>query len=233
MQFVTMGTGFLWFGWFGFNAGSSHAANGNAASVFINANTASAVASIIWISLQRYHTGKSTLAGLCDGAISGLVGITPGAGYVNILGAICIGIVSGIIPYGAIIAKNKIDLYDDTLNTFGIHFFAGVVGALMTGIYADPDIGNETGMLFGNPHQLGWQIAGVLIVTAYSGVVTGILMYLLKITIGIRVAEDEEPLGLDRSQHGDIAYFEYDSSPKRLNNITGMNQIIHKSSYSE
>ena len=215
MQFITMGTGFLWFGWFGFNAGSSHAANGNASLVFINANTSSSVASIIWISLQSYHSGKPTLAGLCDGAIAGLVGITPAAGYVNIMGATCIGIASAIISYGAIIAKNKVNLYDDTLNTFGIHFFAGVVGVLLTGVYADPEAGGETGLLFGKPVQLAWQIVGVLIVMIYSGGATAILMLFLKFTIGIRAADYEEAMGLDRSQHGDVAYFEY--QPKQEN----------------
>ena len=211
MAFIMTGTGFLWFGWFGFNAGSSHAANGNAAAVVINANTASAVSSIVWISMQSFHAGKPTLAGLCDGAISGLVGITSAAGYVNLMGAVCIGLVTGILPYWAIILKSQVKLYDDTLNTFGIHCVAGVIGAIFTGIYADPEIGGETGMLFGRPEQLGWQIVGVLIIMIYSGVGTGVLIYLLKITIGIRVSESEEHEGLDKSQHGDIAYFEYEA----------------------
>ena len=214
MSFTMIGTGLLWFGWFGFNAGSATAATGNAATAFINTNTATAVSSIVWISVQRFHTGKPTLAGLCDGSISGLVGITPAAGLVNTMGAVCIGIAVGIIPYGAIILKSKLDLYDDTLNTFGVHCIGGIVGALLTGIYADPGIGYGTGMLFGNPEQLGWQVVGILLVMTYSGVVTAIIMYGLKATMGIRVSMIEEPEGLDKSQHGDVAYFEYEASPQ-------------------
>ena len=155
MTFIMIGTGLLWFGWFGFNAGSAVAANGNAAAAFINTNSAAAVSSLTWITIQSFHTGRPTLAGLCDGSISGLVGITPGAGYVNLMGAFIIGIACGIIPYGAIILKNRLNLYDDTLNTFGVHCIGGIVGALLTGIYADPTIGPGTGLLYGNPKQLG------------------------------------------------------------------------------
>ena len=227
MAFIMIGTGLLWFGWFGFNAGSAVAANGNATAAFINTNTSAAVSSIVWISVQSFHTGKPTLAGLCDGAISGLVGITPAAGLVNTMGAICIGIAVGIIPYGAIIMKNKVNLYDDTLNTFGVHCVGGIVGALLTGIYADPGIGYGTGMLFGKPEQLGWQIVGVLLVAAYSGIVTTLIMYLLKITMGIRVTVYEEPEGLDKSQHGDVAYFEYVPSPKAIKKMaTGGSRVV-------
>ena len=106
------------------------------------------------------------MAGLCDGAIAGLVGIAPAAGYVNTMGAIIIGIAVGVLPYGAIILKSKINLYDDTLNTFSIHYSSGTLGALLVGIYADPDIGGKTGLLYGHPRQLGLQVAGILACTA-------------------------------------------------------------------
>ena len=216
--FVMMGTGFLWFGWFGFNGGSSLYSGAKAGIAFINTNTAASVSSIVWITIQKFHIGKPTLAGLCDGAIAGLVGIAPAAGYVNTMGAIIIGIAVGVLPYGAIILKSKINLYDDTLNTFSIHYSSGTLGALLVGIYADPDIGGKTGILYGHPRQLGLQVAGILACTAWSAIVTGIILLILKSTVGIRVSELEEEEGLDKSQHGDVAYNEYqnESSQKIL-----------------
>jgi ammonium transporter, Amt family len=204
--YIMTGTGLLWFGWFGFNAGSALTAGSDAGAALINTNTATSMSSLVWISLQTFHAGKPTLSGLCDGAISGLVGITPAAGYVNIIGAIVIGIFSGILPYWAIYFKPYLG-YDDTLNTFGVHFISGAVGALLTGIYADPDIGDSTGLLFGNPKQFLWQLIGVVIVTAYSGIVTFIIMIILKTFIGIRVSRESEKEGIDKSQHGEYEYY--------------------------
>ena len=134
------------------------------------------------------------------------------------MGAFVIGIAVGIIPYGAVILKSKINLYDDTLNTFGVHCIGGIVGALLVGIYADPDVGPATGLLFGNPAQFGWQIVGVLISLIYSGGLTVIIMLGLKYTIGIRVSKIEEEDGLDKGEHGDVAYFEYEATPMKPEN---------------
>jgi ammonium transporter, Amt family len=205
ISFVMIGASLLWFGWFGFNAGSALTSGGDAGAAFLNTNTATAVASIAWISIQSFHTGKPTLTGLCDGAISGLVGITPAAGYVNVMGAVIIGMVVGIVPYWAIYFKPYFK-YDDTLNTFGIHWIAGALGALLAGIYADPDIGGMTGFLFGHYAQLGWQIVGILIVTLYSGAMTALIMLGLKYTVGINIPARYEAQGVDRSQHGESEY---------------------------
>ena len=209
ITFIMIGTALLWFGWFGFNAGSAVAANGSATAAFINTNSAAAVSSLIWVLVQWFHTGKPTLAGFCDGAISGLVGITPAAGYVNLMGAFIIGMACGIIPYWVIFFKTWLNRYDDTLNTFGIHWTGGMVGAILTGVYADPMVGPGTGLLFGNPRQLGLQISGVLITTIYGGVMTFILSYFLKETMGIRVEDNDEQQGVDKSQHGEFPYVEY------------------------
>src|SRR5574340_1147177 len=159
LTLVVTGTGLLWFGWFGFNAGSALAANGLAGAAFINTNTAAAVAALSWMIVEWLHSGKPTVLGLASGAVGGLVAITPAAGFVNIGCAICIGLAAGIIPFYAV-AKLKPWLgYDDTLDAFGIHGIGGTIGAILTGVFADPTI-NEAGkgLLYGNPGQLWTQI---------------------------------------------------------------------------
>ncbi len=207
LTLVVIGAGLLWFGWFGFNAGSAVAANGLAAIAFLNTNTATAVAAISWMFTEWLVAGKPTVLGLASGAVAGLVAITPAAGFVNIKGAIIIGILAGIIPYFMVSAvKSKLG-YDDALDVFGIHGVAGILGAILTGIFADPSI-NEAGkgLLYGNPAQLWTQIIAVAATIIYDAITTLVILVIIKAVMGLKVSEEEEYVGLDSSQHGEKAY---------------------------
>jgi Amt family ammonium transporter len=207
LTLVITGAGLLWFGWFGFNAGSALAANGLAGAAFINTNTATAVAALSWMCIEWMHSGKPTVLGLASGAVGGLVAITPAAGFVNITGAIVIGVAAGVIPFLAVaFLKPKLG-YDDTLDAFGIHGVGGTIGAVLTGVFADPSI-NELGkgLLYGNAGQLWTQILASLITFAYSAIATAVIFLIIKVTVGLRVEEEEEVMGLDESQHGERAY---------------------------
>ena len=207
LTLVVTGAGLLWFGWFGFNAGSALAANGLAGAAFINTNTATAVAAIAWLFVEWMHSGKPTVLGLASGAVGGLVAITPAAGFVNISGAIIIGIAAGIVPFFAVAKLKPMFGYDDTLDAFGIHGVGGTIGAILTGVFADPAI-NEAGkgLLYGNPGQLWTQIVAVLVTVVYSGVMTFVIFMIIKAVVGLRVGSDEETIGLDESEHGERAY---------------------------
>jgi Amt family ammonium transporter len=207
LTLVITGAGLLWFGWFGFNAGSALAANGLAGAAFINTNTATAMAAIAWMFTEWMHTKKPTVLGLASGAVAGLVAITPAAGFVNIKGAMIIGILAGIVPYFAVATiKPKLG-YDDSLDAFGIHGIGGTLGAILTGIFADPAI-NEAGkgLLYGNPGQLLTQLIAVIVTLLYSGIVTFMIFMLVKAITGVRVDNEHEIVGLDESQHGEKAY---------------------------
>jgi Amt family ammonium transporter len=207
LTLVVTGAGLLWFGWFGFNAGSALAANGLAGVAFINTNTAAAVAALAWMFTEWMHSGKPTVLGLASGAVAGLVTITPAAGFVNITGAIIMGILAGVIPFFSVALMKPKFGYDDTLDAFGIHGVGGLLGAILTGVFADPAV-NELGkgLLYGNPGQLWTQTVASLATMAYSGIVTLVIFMILKVTTGIRVDADEEVVGLDESQHGEKAY---------------------------
>jgi Amt family ammonium transporter len=207
LTLVVTGAGLLWFGWFGFNAGSALAANGLAGVAFINTNTAAAVAALAWMFAEWMHSGKPTVLGLASGAVAGLVTITPAAGFVNISGAIIMGILAGVIPFFSVALMKPRFGYDDTLDAFGIHGVGGLLGALLTGVFADPAV-NELGkgLLYGNPGQLWIQTVASLATIAYSGIVTFIIFMILKATTGIRADAEEEMVGLDESQHGEKAY---------------------------
>ena len=207
LTLVVTGAGLLWFGWFGFNAGSALAASGLAGAAFINTNTATAVAALSWMVVEWMHSGKPTVLGLASGAVGGLVAITPAAGFVNISGSIIIGIAAGVIPFFAVAKLKPMFGYDDTLDAFGIHGIGGTIGALLTGIFADPVI-NESGkgLLYGNPGQLWTQIVAVAVTFVYSGVMTFVIFMIIKAIIGVRVEVEDEVVGLDESQHGEKAY---------------------------
>ncbi len=207
LTLTVIGAGLLWFGWFGFNAGSALAANGLAGAAFINTNTATAVAAVSWMVVEWMHAKKPTVLGLASGAVAGLVAITPAAGFVNISGSIIIGIAAGVVPYLAVaFLKPKLG-YDDALDAFGIHGIGGTIGAILTGVFADPAI-NEAGkgLLYGNPGQLITQLIAVGVTIAYTAVVTFIVFMIIKALVGIRVDIEEEVTGLDESQHGEKAY---------------------------
>ena len=207
LTLVVTGAGLLWFGWFGFNAGSAGAANGLAGAAFINTNTATAMAALAWMFVEWKHSGKPTVLGLASGAVGGLVAITPAAGFVNIGGALIIGLAAGVIPFYAVaVMKRKLG-YDDTLDAFGIHGIGGMIGALLTGFLADPMI-NEAGkgLFYGNPIQVWIQIKAIVVTAVYCAIMTGIIFLVIKATVGLRVDAEEEAVGLDESQHGERAY---------------------------
>ena len=207
LTLTVIGAGLLWFGWFGFNAGSALAANGIAGAAFLNTNTAAAIAAVAWMFTEWIHHKKPTVLGLASGAVAGLVAITPAAGFVNISGAIVIGLLAGIIPYFAVaILKPKLG-YDDALDAFGIHGIAGLLGAILTGFFADPSI-NEAGkgLFYGNPGQLLTQIIAVVVTIVYASIATLIIFIIIKAITGVRVDAEEEVNGLDESQHGEKAY---------------------------
>lgn len=207
LTLVALGAGLLWFGWFGFNAGSAVASNGLAAQAFMNTNTATAVAGLSWMFTEWLFTKKPTVLGLASGIIAGLVAITPAAGFVNIIGSIIIGFLAGVICYFSVTALKPRLGYDDALDVFGIHGVAGIVGALLTGIFADPSI-NEAGkgVLYGNPAQLWIQALAVVITIVYTSLVTALIFLVIRIIMKPRVSEEEEIVGLDESAHSERAY---------------------------
>lgn len=207
LTMVATGTGLLWFGWFGFNAGSALSANGIAGAAFINTNTATAMAAISWMLAEWITRKRPTLLGFCSGAVAGLVTITPSAGFVNIIGSLIIGILAGIVPFIAVTKIKPMFGYDDTLDVFGIHGVAGILGALLTGIFADPSINEAgTGLLYGNPGQFFKQLIAVVITIVYSGGLTILIFYVIRAFTGLRSKIDDEIIGLDESMHGEKAY---------------------------
>ena len=199
---TTLGAALLWFGWFGFNAGSALGSNGSAALAFINTNTAAAIAELIWMGVEWAKNGHPTVLGAASGAVAGLVAITPAAGYVNVAGALIIGLVSGALGfYGVSYLKFKFD-YDDSLDAFGVHGINGIWGALATGIFADPKMCGSSGLLYGNVHQFFVQILSVVVVLGYTTLATFVIVKLVDfITKGLRVSEEEEIRGLDIAIH--------------------------------
>jgi Amt family ammonium transporter len=208
VPFVLLGAGLLWFGWFGFNAGSALAANGVAALAFVNTNTAAAAAVVTWALLDVGRTGKVTAVGAATGAVVGLVGITPAAGYVTPLAAIVIGFLCAGISHTAIQIRSKSRL-DDSLDVFSCHGLAGLAGALLTGVFATKaaNPAGADGLLAGNPAQLGKQLLAVAAALGISALGTIGILALVKATIGLRAGVREELTGLDLSEHGEEAYF--------------------------
>ncbi|MGD0725835.1 MAG: ammonium transporter [Spirochaetia bacterium] len=208
MTYTLIGAALLWFGWFGFNAGSALQANELAVSAFINTNTATAMAGFSWIVIDWFVTKKPTVLGAATGAVAGLVAITPAAGFVTPMGSIAIGIAVAIVCYIAVaVIKGKLG-YDDSLDAFGVHGVGGTVGALLTGVFASKMInsGGADGGIFGNWAQVGTQAIAVVAVIAYAAVVTLILTKVLDLIMGLRVKDEEEAIGLDNTQHKESAY---------------------------
>ena len=205
---VLLGAGLLWFGWFGFNAGSSLAANGLAALAFVNTNTAAAAALGTWAIVEDVRSRKVTAVGLATGAVVGLVGITPAAGFVTPPAAALIGVLCALVSYAAIQVRSRSAL-DDSLDVFSCHGMSGIAGALLTGVFASRAMnaaGND-GLLAGNASQMGVQALAVLAAALLAGAATLVLLTLLRYTIGVRVSMRDEIGGLDLSEHGEEAYF--------------------------
>lgn len=206
LGYSVLGAAFLWFGWMGFNGGSALTAGGLAASALLVSNIAAAVALVTWVCIDTIKEGKPTVLGAISGAIAGLVAITPAAGFVDVSGAIVIGIGASIASYFAITYLKPRLGYDDALDVFGIHGMSGIWGAIATGIFAAPFINEAAGLLYGNPGQISIQIIAVIATIAYAFVVTIIIAKIIDLTIGLRVKEKDEVEGLDTNLHEESGY---------------------------
>ncbi len=204
---TVLGASLLWFGWFGFNAGSAIQAGGLAANAFVVTNTAAAMAALTWMTVSWIHKGAPSVLGAATGAVAGLVAITPASGYVDVSAAILIGLGAGIIPYAAIQLTRRLKV-DDALDVFGCHGIGGTWGALATGVFATVAVnsGAANGLIAGNPAQLGIQAIAVASSITYSAVMTFVILKVIGLFVGLRVPEHEEVLGLDATQHGEAAY---------------------------
>jgi Amt family ammonium transporter len=201
------GAALLWFGWFGFNAGSALAASGLAASAFVATHVAAAAAALSWIIVEKFHRGKPTTLGAASGAVVGLVAITPASGFVGPVSALIIGGLAGMICYGGVMLKSKMG-YDDSLDVVGVHGIGGTWGALATGLFASKAINpaGSNGLFFGNPHQLAIQFISVIATMVFAFVMTLVIIKVVDILIGLRVSEEEEERGLDMSLHDEVGY---------------------------
>jgi Amt family ammonium transporter len=196
-----LGAALLWFGWFGFNAGSALGANGLAAQAFVTTNIAAAAGALSWLLISWLH-GKPSSLGFVSGAIAGLVAITPGCGYVTPMGALLIGAIGGAVCYGMLLFRIRKGL-DESLDAWAIHGMGGLWGALATGIFAVAAVNGASGLIEGNVHQFVANAVGAFAALIYSFVVTYILAEIVDRTLGLRVTEEEEYVGLDISQHGE------------------------------
>ena len=210
IPFLLLGAGILWFGWFGFNAGSALGANQLAGTAFVNTNTAAAVATLSWILVERFRGGKATTFGAASGAIAGLVAITPAAGFVNPVGALVIGLTAGVVCNFACSLKTRLG-YDDALDVVGIHLFGGLTGALAVGFFATATVNSgivDEGVFYGGGVDLlKEQAIAVVVVFLYSLIATGIIAKVLDLIFGgLRVPDAQEEEGLDLALHGEVAY---------------------------
>jgi Amt family ammonium transporter len=206
---VVIGAALLWFGWFGFNAGSGLAADGLAISAFLATHVATATAAFTWALLDWSINKKPTVIGICTGAVAGLVAITPAAGFVGVLGAVVIGIIVAIACFFMVsVVKHKFG-YDDSLDAFGVHGIGGILGALLTGFLATPAIQSSySGLFYGNPKQLWIQLIATVTTIVFSGVMTFVLFKIVDKMVGIRATQKEEIAGLDITQHNEMALAE-------------------------
>lgn len=204
---VVLGAGLLWFGWFGFNAGSALGSNDLAVNAFVVTHISAAMGAITWTTLSWLRQGAPSVLGAAAGAVAGLVSITPAAGFVNVSGALIIGFGAGAICYFGVVLKNRLG-FDDALDVFAVHGMGGIWGALATGLFATKTVNaaGADGLFYGNPAQLGIQAVGVLVTLAWSGGMTFVILMFIKVTIGLRVPESQEKAGLDEVLHGERAY---------------------------
>jgi Amt family ammonium transporter len=205
----------LWFGWFGFNAGSGLAADGLAASAFMTTNTAAAAAGLVWLLLDWFLQKKPTMLGAVTGAVAGLVAITPAAGYVTVGGALLLGLISGAVCFAFVVSIKPRFGYDDSLDAFGVHGVAGVIGTLGVGLFAVPAVTASFGMnaghgfagwLSGNPQAMAIQFEAVVTAMVLAFLGTLVIFAVVKAVIGLRVSEKDEAMGLDITQHNEKAY---------------------------
>lgn len=200
-----IGTGLLWFGWFGFNAGSALGANGLAGNAFLTTNTAAVFGAIVWMIIEWARNGKPSVIGGTSGLVAGLATITPAAGFVDVKAAILIGILAGLVTYFFVAFVKKALGYDDSLDAFGIHGISGTLGILLTGLFANPAINGAKGLFFGNPAQFFIQLIGALIGILFSGGLTLLILLFIEkvLRIKLRVSREDEISGLDMALHGE------------------------------
>jgi Amt family ammonium transporter len=224
LTLTMVGTGMLWVGWYGFNAGSAVAADGIAANAFTATTLATAVAAMVWPALERLTRGKPTVLGFCSGAVAGLVVITPGAGFVTPTSAVIIGVLAGAVPFVACSKLKAIFKYDDALDTFGVHGVGGTMGALLTGFFASPDansnLGSSLGGIVGRTLWLE-QLKAMGLTVALSIGATVIIAFALKAVMGLRASPEAEEEGLDESDHGEAGYHPEEVGIVEETNVAG------------
>ncbi|MDM7986359.1 MAG: ammonium transporter [Smithella sp.] len=208
LPFTVLGAALLWFGWFGFNAGSALAADGLAANAFVTTHIATAAAGLTWALVEWWHNGTPTILGAATGAVAGLVAVTPACGFVNPMNAMFIGMIVAVVCYIAVaIIKGKLG-YDDSLDAFGVHGVGGTVGTIATGLFAEKVVNaaGADGLLFGNVHQLYVQSLSLIVTVAFAAIMTFILFKIVDAMMGMRVEEHNEIVGLDLTQQSEAAY---------------------------
>ncbi|GER93104.1 ammonia channel protein [hot springs metagenome] len=207
LPMTVLGAGLLWFGWFGFNAGSALSSGALSAMTFVATHISAVAATLIWVIIEWLHRGKPTMFGAATGAIAGLATITPASGFVGPMSALLIGLAAGIVCYISLNMKNRLG-YDDSLDAFGVHGIGGIIGTLATGLFAQKAINpsGADGLFFGNPRLFITQLIAVAITIVYSFIVTAVILKVLDKTVGLRVDDESEVVGLDISQHGESGY---------------------------
>ncbi len=205
IAFVALGTGLLWFGWFGFNGGSALAANGLAANAFVNTDIAGSIAMVVWLFISWVHEKRPSMVGALTGAVAGLATITPCAGYVPAWAAAIIGLLSSIVCYLAVQLRIKLD-WDDALDVWGVHGVGGMLGSILVGVFASSAVNGVSGLIEGNVHQFLIQFAAVVITSVYSFVVTFVILKVVNHFDPVRVSDEVESKGLDATIHGEMAY---------------------------
>ncbi len=206
LALTMVGASLLWVGWFGFNAGSALSANGTAGLAFVNTIFATSAAAISWSAVETLIKGKASMLGAVSGAVAGLVAVTPAAGFVGPMGSIVLGLLAGPICLWGVSGLKRVLGMDDAFDVFGVHGIGGILGAILTGVFAAPSLGGTGAADFAMGHQVGVQVKSVLITIVWSGVVSIIAFKLVDMVIGLRVTEEEEREGLDISSHGESAY---------------------------
>jgi ammonium transporter, Amt family len=208
LTYTVLGAGMLWFGWFGFNAGSALAANGLAANAFVVTNTAAAMGALTWMTVSWLRHGRPSVLGAAAGAVAGLVAITPASGYVDASASILIGLAAGAVCFFSVDLFKHVVKVDDALDVFAVHGMGGITGALATGLFAQTAINSAgaDGLFYGNPALLARQFVAVVAVALYAAGMTWAILKAIDVTVGLRVPEQEEALGLDTTIHGEAAY---------------------------
>ncbi|HEX7590603.1 MAG TPA: ammonium transporter [Candidatus Limnocylindrales bacterium] len=206
VRLTVIGAGILWFGWFGFNGGSALAANGLAVNAVLVTNTAAGMGALTWLTMSWLHKGSPSVIGAVSGAIAGEVAITPASGFVDPSSAIVIGFIAGAVCYGAILLRERLKV-DDALDVWAVHGVGGTLGVLLTGVFAVAAVhAGYSGLIDGNPGQVGTQLVAIGAVWIYSAIATLVILKLVDVAVGLRVGAEEEEAGLDVSQHGEVVF---------------------------